>query len=105
MIDVITTTALSIRRAVPTHNGADFTWSTNGGHHGLAFASDFKSSHVKGRVWEDACDEGFWIESHKTGRRVLFIHSHTVRKDGDVVSDVFLSFNTSKPVTITVVNT
>ena len=49
-----------------------------------AFASDLCRGHPLVRVYNDACDEGFFIRGEKTGNRVLFALWHEETKDGDV---------------------
>ena len=48
-------------------------------------ASQFRPGFVLGRVYDDACDEGLTLVSHKTGREVVFAMYLTHRdRDGDV---------------------
>lgn len=60
-----------------------------------AEASDFTNGpNLLARAFDDACDEGFQIESAKTGTRVLFTFDR-VEKDceGDVVAWHFAVYN------------
>jgi hypothetical protein len=46
--------------------------------------SDLKGKRILGRVFNDACDEGFILRSHKTGREVIFCQSGTdYNNDGE----------------------
>ena len=39
-----------------------------------------------GRVWDDACDEGLTLVSHRTGREVVYAVNHIERDDeGDLL--------------------
>lgn len=49
----------------------------------IAEDSDFGGKgHPVGRVYDDACDEGFTIVSERTGKEVVFA-LHMVHKDAD----------------------
>lgn len=73
---------------LPIHDGAKFTWTRKTGHDavgcpaamGMVDESDLSGTRrgVSGRVWADACDEGFYIRSHRTGALVLFTYHHDV---------------------------
>lgn len=54
---------------VPVHSGSKFTWS---GKTGSAELSDFNPATLAGRLYGDACDVGFYVQSHKSGEKVLF---------------------------------
>jgi hypothetical protein len=65
-------------------NGDKFAWSKNRGVTEIStLGPDFDFS----RVWNDACDEGLTIVSHKTGREIVFAINNTRRDaDNDVVA-------------------
>lgn len=43
-----------------------------------------------GRVYDDACDVGFTLVSHRTGRKVVVSHVRDIRDgEGDLVASVF----------------
>lgn len=52
-----------------------FTWS---GQTGVAEESDLPE-HLVSRVYRDACDFGFLVQSDRTGRTVLFTGGEPVR--------------------------
>ena len=56
----------------PVHRGNMFTWN---GDAGVVDASDLGPFGHRwyDRVYDDACDLGFVVVSHRTGARVLFI--------------------------------
>lgn len=73
---------------VPVHDGKQFTWQ-----HMLGTAEVSSFDGAWARVWNDAADEGFYVKSHATGIKKLFVLSD-VQKDaeGDVVSWDFVSY-------------
>ena len=72
---------------LPTHDGRRFQWD---GGVGYAEASDLTPQFF-GRVYSDAADAGFYVRSHKTGVKKLFIAAGARRISGDVVSWLFKS--------------
>jgi hypothetical protein len=61
-----------------TVNTRQLTWDA-GRRWFIAEASELPEP---GRVWDDACDVGYRLISHRTGRSVVFALSDT-RRDGD----------------------
>lgn len=68
---------------VPVHAGSKFLWS---GRLGAAEVSDFNAATLAGRLYADACDVGFYVESPRTGKRVLFSEEDVERREGEIVS-------------------
>ena len=68
-----------------TYNGDQFTWN---GIIGVVDASelcDGGNLEVDARVYDDACDTGFWVVSHKTARKILFtFYCDSIDRDGDL---------------------
>lgn len=63
-----------------------FTWS---GQTGVAEESDLPE-HLVSRVYRDACDFGFLVQSDRTGRTVLFTCSEILRgSEGERVGSRF----------------
>jgi hypothetical protein len=55
-----------------------------------AEASDFGRNFDLGRVYDDACDEGFTIVSEKTGKGAVFaLYNHEEDGEGDLVAWIF----------------
>jgi hypothetical protein len=55
-----------------------------------AEASDFGRNFNLGRVYDDACDEGFSIVSEKTGKIAVFsLYNHEEDSEGDLLMWVF----------------
>ena len=75
--------------SLPVHDGRIFEWDRGVGY---ADASDL-SIRLAGRVYPDAADEGFYVQSHKTGVKKLFVATGEVlrARDGDVISWTFKS--------------
>ena len=74
---------------LPVHDGRAFAWEAGTGY---AEVSDFPSAgNLAGRVYADSCDVGFYVRSHKTGVRKLFIEEGVRRLDGDVISWIYKS--------------
>lgn len=63
-------------QGIPVHNGSMFTWV---GKLGVIDASDFGKVKYTGRIWQDACDAGFYVRSHKTGEMKLFTYAGGMR--------------------------
>lgn len=86
---------------VPTYDGKRFTW---GPTKGTAELSDLGRDAGIARLWDDACDVGFYIESHRTGQKGLFVLVHQERAEGEVLSSTFHSVNLPKVVEVTLYN-
>lgn len=55
-----------------------------------ADASDLTGQLRLGRVYDDACDEGFTLVSHRTSREVVFALHHEERdREGDLLYTEF----------------
>lgn len=55
-----------------------------------AEASELSRTFRLGRVYDDACDEGFTIISEKTGKGAVFaLHEIERDREGDLVSWIF----------------
>lgn len=64
---------------VPVHTGRNFTWT---GRHGVIEASEIRGK-LSSRLWDDACDEGFYVNGNKASK--LFVFKFAVHAlDGDV---------------------
>jgi hypothetical protein len=50
----------------------------------LAEASDLGDKFKVGRVYDDACDEGFTIVSARTGKEAVFALDHLEENEGDI---------------------
>ncbi len=86
-------------KSVPVHAGSMFEWHD---HEGVADASDFKNE-ISGRVWQDACDVGFWVKSHRTGKERLFLFEAERRdNDGENMASIYVSRRAGEP-TLTIV--
>ena len=58
-----------------------------------------------GRIYDDACDVGYRIRSHKTGKTILFANSNIIRdRDGDIQVWIYRSVDRSIPVELHVLN-
>lgn len=64
---------------IPVHNGSKFTWTEK---LGVIEASDFGKVKYTGRIWQDACDAGFYVRSHKTGVMKLFTYAGAIVPNG-----------------------
>jgi hypothetical protein len=91
----------NVRRALPT-------FSTEGWiNHGNFFsveASQMPGFRV-GRVWDDACDEGCFFQSHKSGKKVVFTLVKRDENEGDVAGWHLESFGIPQKLKVLVVNT
>ena len=75
--------------SLPVHDGRSFTWDRGIGY---AEASDLLP-RLSGRIRPDSSDEGFHVQSHKTGVKKLFVATGEVRRamSGDVLSWTYKS--------------
>lgn len=62
-----------------TYVPAENMFVTEASDLGLGHGIDF------GRVYDDACDVGLTLVSHRTGTRVVFAIEHEERRDGDLL--------------------
>jgi len=78
-----------INPRLPVHDGRLFSWL---GKTATAEVSTVALRGHAGRVWQDSCDVGFYVVSHKTGARKLFVET-SARRDGsgDVMSWIYQS--------------
>lgn len=71
----------------------------------LAFASDLQGSFKLGRIFDDACDEGFKIRSAKTGKTEIFVLTEILKdQEGDIQGWVFKALNRTLNVSVTIFN-
>jgi hypothetical protein len=76
--------------SVPTHYATDaIGWTRRDGSVEASTLS--RGGTLMSRVWNDACDLGFILVSHRTLRAVLFILDKKMEKDGEVVGWLFTS--------------
>ena len=66
---------------IPVYNARSFTWTP--GANGLAEITDFAGRETWKRIWDDACDVGFWVENPETKTRVLFVFVKECKGEGD----------------------
>ena len=81
-----------MKLTIPIHSSNRFTWSaTEIGYVGGADRSDFNEAILEALIYDDACDQGFSVESEKTGRILTFTHFKTIRYiEGDIQFDTYL---------------
>lgn len=80
---------LKARKDVPVHSAGLFTWK---GQTGTCEASDFNPTVMCSRVYDDACDVGFFARSPRTGRSLLFVFDHQEwdRATGEITAWIFV---------------
>lgn len=99
-----------LRSDIPVHFGHRFNWT---GNHGVSFESDLSLDNafgVFGRIFTDAADLGFFIVSHKTGKKVLFTVERNVYNGNEIVGVELVSyhrgqFSSKDEIRVTVWNT
>lgn len=97
---------LSSRQFVFPRKGAESRLRERGTH-GVAEASelDHGGRVWMSRVWDDACDVGFWMLSARTEQRVLFVYVQDERNEGgELVAQKFESYGHEPKLTVTVFN-
>jgi len=78
--------------ATKIHSGA-FTWT---GNSGVTEASDIRHANFLGRIYDDACDQGFVVVSEKTRKEVIFYLDYTdwgFGRNQDVEQDEIAGWN------------
>lgn len=71
----------------------------------IAEESDLRNKNLFRQVWDDACDVGFIIRSHHTGREVTFaLYSQVTDSDGDVTAWHFDSLDEDVNWRVTILN-
>lgn len=69
----------------------------------VAEASQFSNFRVA-RVWDDACDEGCFFQSHKTGKKVVFILVGIDKHDDEISGWRLESFGLPEKIEVLVIN-
>jgi hypothetical protein len=92
---------MAINPNLPVHDGSKFTWH-NG--HGSIERSDFNGRQLMSRVYDDACDEGFYIVSHKTGKKVLFTYNESTQPFVDDGPNIMVFTNPEMTISVYVFN-
>lgn len=78
----------------PTISTRHFTYTPD---HGFsAEASDLRDHLRLGQVYADACDEGFTLVSARTGERMPMVRDDEIRRDGELVAEVFVPVDRAK---------
>lgn len=82
-----------VLNTVPIHDIQLFTWCKRGNVWSASCErSDLGHASMAGRVYDDACDVGFFIHNPETKRSVLFTLSAQVpTKDSEIESWIFRS--------------
>ena len=86
------------------HDSHSIMWL---GTHGDCDASDLTAGHNRellGRVWNDSCDEGFMVQSHRTSDVLCFVVTKTTSNDDELLSWELESVGFTPKLTITVHN-
>lgn len=92
---------MKVLASVPKYDGSKFDWSTGVG---VADASDFRSK-LWSRLFPDACDVGFVVRSHRTGKELVFSESRTVfGREGETLGWEYESIGSGPKVTIRIYN-
>lgn len=81
------------------HSSELFTWVPSSQRF-VAEASDFTVGNYMSQVFDDACDEGFIIVSHRTGAEVLYVYDGRDEAGDETLGWKFKPFNrkTGRPV-------
>lgn len=99
-----------VSASVPVHDGSKFTWY---GKAGCIDVSDLAlqcgQQSMCSRIWDDACDVGFWMLSPKTGKKVLFMFEAEAKSpDGETSAWLFRAYDptayVTSDVTVTIYN-
>lgn len=60
----------------------------------VAESSDFRGTGVSGRVYDDACDEGFVLVSERTGQKILCLWSGGKRdRENELLWETYLCYD------------
>jgi len=56
----------------------------------MILAADASDLPNPSRVYDDACDVGYTLVSHRTGKEIVFAHVDTIKdREGDVLYDIY----------------
>lgn len=81
-LNLLRPTALPTNQTFMTYSGKTRTF--------IVDASDLMGKEPS-LVYNDACDGGYTLVSHKTGNEVVVAHKNTIMKDGELVSWIYKS--------------
>lgn len=88
---------------VPVHDGKRFHWGPRGA--GGATEASSLQEPVDAKLWDDACDVGFCIKSHRSGKTELFVLAQQDRaKDGELLFSMYESVNLPEKIQVIVFN-
>jgi hypothetical protein len=88
---------------VPTYKSRQFTWIPEMKQL-VAEASDLSRGAFWSRIYDDACDVGFQIESHKTGSVVKFYMAEEHRAGEEVTHWTFRPLDSTCGCEVVVLN-
>lgn len=84
---------MAIMKNIPVANTSQFDYYGSERKF-VGFASDLRV----GQIYDDACDEGFWLESGKTKNKILITGYEIVNTDDNEIEKfIFTSNNSSNP--------
>lgn len=69
--------------AVPVLSTETFTFHREGNQL-IAEASTLGDSFRLARLWDDACDQGITLKSHRTGREITYVLTGEERYEGEL---------------------
>lgn len=90
---------------IPVHAGASFSWEGRDGTTDASMLTNGGRKAIAGQVWNDSVDLGFYVQSPRTGTRILFILNEEQTREGEVVGWRYVSHGTEEPLHLLVVNT
>lgn len=94
---------MAVLRAIPVHRGSLFMWYHKSGAADVSMIHYSCGGQIYSRIYDDACDMGFYIESHRTGQRVLFTLTKVQKdREGEIM---FWEFKSRDGIEVTLFNT
>lgn len=82
---------------VPVYDGTLFVWKREGVGYVDVSALNYVPWY---RLYDDAADVGFYVRSHKTGDKKLFVLEKTAKNEGEIVAWTFISDDNKVRLTI-----
>ena len=99
---------MAILNSIPVHDGSLFEWEGQEGLTDLSVLTQERpNTRMMDRIFDDACDMGFYVKSHRTGASQLFVREQTHLEPGysDIINRwTFVSHPVSKGFRLTVFN-
>lgn len=84
---------MKVLSGIPVHSTKQFSYNKTDKTF-VTEASSLGKTNLFDRLYPDACDVGFWLKSHKTGKQILFFLVDEIKNaDDELTGWRFMSFH------------